>query len=350
MNLYCIGIDHRSLSVDIREQLSFTGTQTPLMLSFFSLHKSFQEIVILSTCNRVEFYFTSTLPPKKAHQELQASVEDFLEITRSGLDYAYVHRNLDAINHLFEVCTGLHSMVVGETEILGQTKAAYKIAQESDCCASILNRTFQTAFSAAKEARSKTSIGRGNVSVASIAVHTAERLVGNLFERKVLVIGAGDVGQEITKGLVDKGVKKVYCSSRNSERTVNLADNYGITSVDWSAWKELIPEIDIIVSSTASAQPVLFKQDLLAYKKRLLDRPLFILDLAVPRDIDPNVGQLSGVCLFNIDSLKDNASENLSSRWSERGKCLELLEPLAKKLFAYLQKQHTLSELNTTNV
>ncbi|MDZ4787578.1 MAG: glutamyl-tRNA reductase [Blastochloris sp.] len=349
MNFYCIGIDHRSMSVDIREQLSFAGEEMPMILSFFSLHKSFAEMVILSTCNRVEFYFASSLTPARAHKELQASVEDFLNIPSTGLDHAYVYRNLDAIDHLFEVCTGLHSMVIGETEILGQTKSAYQIAKNAKCCGPILNRSFQNAFSAAKDARTRTNIGRGNVSVASVAVNTAERLVGNLWDKKVLVLGAGDVGQEVTKALADRGVQQVLCSSRSSERSLNLAEHYGMKSIAWSAWKNQLCEVDIIVASTSAPDPILTKQDLLPFKQRLLQRPLFILDLAVPRDVDPSVGQLTGVCLFNVDNLKDNASENLTSRWSERSRCLEILQPAGKKLFAYFQKQHTLSSANFTN-
>jgi glutamyl-tRNA reductase len=343
MNLYCIGIDHRSMSVDIREQLSFAGEDLVLMLDFFSLHKSFEEMVILSTCNRVEFYFASRLPASRAHKELQASVEDFLEISHSGLDHSYTHSNLEALSHLFEVCTGLHSMVIGETEILGQAKTAYQIAKDAHCCGPILNRTFQTAFSAAKEARTSTNIGRGNVSVASVAVHTAERLVGNLWDKKVLVLGAGEVGEEVTKALAEKGVKQVLCASRRSERSLNLACHYGMQSVEWGQWKNLLCEMDIIVASTTAPDPILCKKDLLPFSHRLEQRPLFILDLAVPRDIDPEVGQLSGVCLFNVDNLKDNASENLASRWGERSRCLEILHPAAEKLFNYLETQNSLN-------
>jgi len=345
MNLYCIGIDHRSMSVDIREQLSLAGDDLLTMLKFFSLHKSFEEMVILSTCNRVEFYFTSSLPASRAHKELQASVEDFLEISHSGLDHSYTHENRDALSHLFEVCTGLHSMVIGETEILGQTKAAYQIAKDAGCCGPLLNRSFQTAFSAAKEARTTTNIGRGNVSVASVAVHTAERLVGNLWDKKVLVLGAGEVGEEVTKALAEKGVKEVLCASRRTERSLGVASHYGMQSIEWNHWKSLLCEIDIIVASTAAPDPILNKKDLLPFTQRLAQRPMFILDLAVPRDVDPEVGQLSGVCLFNVDNLKDNASENLSSRWGERSRCLEILQPSAEKLYAYFQNQNLLKPM-----
>lgn len=330
------------MSVDIREQLSFAGEDLLMMLEFFSLHKSFEEMVILSTCNRVEFYFVSRLPASRAHKELQASVEDFLEISHSGLDHAYCHQNIGALSHLFEVCTGLHSMVIGETEILGQTKSAYQIAKDAGCCGSVLNRTFQTAFSAAKEARTATNIGRGNVSVASVAVHTAERLVGNLWDKKVLVLGAGEVGEEVTKALAEKGVNQVLCASRRSERSLSLASHYGMQSIEWNQWKNLLCEIDIIVASTSAPDPILNKKDLLPFTQRLAQRPMFILDLAVPRDVDPEVGQLSGVCLFNVDNLKDNASENLASRWGERQRCLDILQPATEKLFNYFQTQNLL--------
>jgi glutamyl-tRNA reductase len=317
------------------------------MLEFFSLHKSFSEMTILSTCNRVEFYFCSSLPPSRAHKELQASVEDFQEITHSGLDHAYLHQDLHALRHLFEVCTGLHSMVIGETEILGQTKSAYQIAKDAHCCGPLLNRSFQTAFSAAKDARTQTHIGRGNVSVASVAVHTAERLVGNLWDKKVLVLGAGEVGEEVTKALAEKGVSQVLCASRRNERSLSVASHYGMQSISWTQWKSLLSDIDIIVASTAAPHSVLNKKDLLPFTQRLTQRPLFILDLAVPRDVDPEVGQLSGVCLFNVDNLKDNASENLASRWSERQRCLDLLHPAAEKLFTYFQQQKLLGKSST---
>lgn len=343
MNLFCTGIDHKSMSVDVRERLSFAGDDLSLMLEFFSLHRSFEEMAILSTCNRVEFYFATKLPRPKALKELKESVEDFLEIKDSGLDRAYVHENLEATSHLFEVCSGLHSMVIGETEIFGQAKAAYQKAKDAGCCARILNKLFQSAFSAAKEARSRTNIGRGNISVASVAVHAAERLVGNLWEKNVLVLGAGEVGEQVTKALAEKGVSKVYCSSRRNERSLDLASHFGMQSVNWEDWQSHLEETDIIVSSTAAPHSILGPADLAPLQARFAQRPIFIMDLAVPRDVDPAVGQIAGVCLFNVDNLKEIASENLASRWQERNNCLDLLAPMSGKLMDYFYNHSILS-------
>jgi glutamyl-tRNA reductase len=339
MNLLCVGVDHHANSVEARERLSLSGEGLEQTLRFFAAHRSFQEMVIVSTCNRVEFYMATGMTQRQAVAELKESLKEFLEIQDTGLDQGYVHRNEAAVRHLFEVCSGLQSMVVGETEIFGQVKEAYQTAKRVGSCGPVLNRLFQTAFNAAKEVRTRSAVGRGNVSVASVAVQAAGRIVGNLKNKRVLVLGAGDTGQKVTQGLVEAGVAHLFCANRRNERVLTLASQYAVEPVAWTEWKGRLGEMDIVLCSTSAPGSILRRKDLEPHAARFETRPILLIDLAVPRDVEPTAGLIPGVCLLNVDDLRQVASENLAVRLKERGKALALLEPLAEKLISYFYKQ-----------
>ena len=332
MNLICIGVDHHANSVEARERLSLSGDSLESTLRFFATHRSFSEMVILSTCNRVEFYMATRMTTRQAVAELKESLKDFLEIREAGLEKGYVHRNDEAVRHLFEVCSGLQSMVIGETEIFGQAKAAYQLAKKMGACGPVMNRLFQTAFNAAKEVRTASAVGRGHISVASVSVQAAVRILGSLKNKSVLVLGAGDTGEKVTESLYEAGVKELFCSNRRAERARAFSESYHAEVIPWDAWKGRLCTMDILVCSTSAPHAVLERRDLLVFANRFVRQPLLVIDLAVPRDVEPSVGQIAGVCLLNVDDLKQVSSENLAERLKERSLGLEILEPLAEKL------------------
>lgn len=342
MNLICIGVDHHANSVEARERLSLSGETLEMTLHFFSAHRSFSEMVILSTCNRVEFYTATRMTTKQAVSELKESLKDFLEIRDSGLEKGFVYRNDDAVRHLFEVCSGLQSMVIGETEIFGQAKGAYQLAKKVGSAGPVLNRLFQTAFNAAKEVRTTSAIGRGSVSVASVAVQAAGRIVGSLKTKKVLVLGAGDTGEKVTEALSDAGAKSLFCSNRRTERAVRLSEKFNMEIIPWNAWKGRLCTMDIIVCSTSAPEAIMEFRDLVPFTTRFSRQPLLVIDLAVPRDVDPNVAKIPGVCLLNVDDLKQVASEKMAERLKEREVALEILEPRAAKLVELFYKNSIL--------
>lgn len=343
MNLICTGIDHHVNSVEARERLSLADGQLDETLHFFKAHRSFAEMVIVSTCNRVEFYMATRMPQKQAVRELEESLREFLEIRRTGLDEGYSHRNEEAVRHLFEVCSGLQSMVIGETEIFGQVKDAYQRARKAGTCGPVLNRLFQTAFNAAKEVRTHSGVGKGNVSVASVAVQAAGRIVGRLKEKEVLVLGAGDTGEKVTEALADQGVASILCSNRRAERALTLSRRHHIHVIPWEAWKGRLCSVDIVVCSTAAPHAVLQHADLQVFASRFERRPLLVIDLAVPRDVEPAVAQIPGVCLLNVDDLKQVASENLAVRMRQRTRAVELLAPHVERLMDHFRKHDILS-------
>lgn len=344
MNLICAGVDHHANSVEVRERLSLSGAVLDEVLGFFRAHRSFQELVIISTCNRVEFYMATGMTTRQAVAELKASLRDFLEIRGTGLEQGYVHRNEEAIRHLFEVCSGLQSMVIGETEIFGQAKAAYQQAKKCGCCGPVMNRLFQSAFNAAKEVRTRSGVGRGNVSVASVAVQAASRILGDLRSRKVLVLGAGDTGQKVTEALVDAGVREIFCANRSDERVMALARSCHAHALGWENWKRELGRMDIVVSSTAAPGSILLKHDLEPFTGRFARQPILLIDLAMPRDVEPSAAQIPGVCLLNVDDLKQVASENLTQRLRERETAVAILRPMAEKLAGYFFQRGILSQ------
>ncbi|HEV3408682.1 MAG TPA: glutamyl-tRNA reductase, partial [Chthoniobacterales bacterium] len=214
----------------------------------------------------------------------------------------------------FRVASGLDSMVVGETEVLGQAKQAYDAARNSGAAGPLLHRLFQRAFRVAKQVRTHTDITRGAVSVGSVAVELAGKIFGELHSRKVLVIGAGETGERTARALVSRGVRDLRVTNRSGERAENLAAAVGGRAVPFGQWEEQCREVDILISSTASDEPLLTRQKLAPMLRQRWDRPLFIIDIAVPRDVAPEVNEIDGVYLYDIDALQTIAEQSLAQR------------------------------------
>ncbi len=308
MNFFCVGLSHHTTSVETRER--FAGhAETDCVLR----RSGCAEALLLSTCNRVEVYGAAEtrVPTEEIARCLARSIDVQLNEELSGF---YRRENTDCAQHLFRVASGLDSMVVGETEILGQAKRAYEAARASGAAGPYLHRLFQRAFRVAKHVRTHTEITRGSVSVGSVAVDLAGKIFGNLSGCKVLLLGAGETSERTARALASRGVCDLRVSNRSSERAENLARIVGGRAVAFSGWRDQCREIDILLTSTSSEVPLLVRESLEPILRDRADRPLFIIDIAVPRDVDSNVDELEGVYLYDIDSLQAIAEQSLAQR------------------------------------
>ncbi len=308
MNLFCIGLSHHTTNVETRE--CFAGTaETDCVLR----RSGCAESLLLSTCNRVEVYAAAQtrVPTEKIARCLRRDSDNE---TRDQISAFYRYEGVECAQHLFRVVAGLDSMVVGETEIFGQAKKAYEAARKSGAVGPWLHRLFQRAFRVAKQVRTQTEISRGAVSVGSVAVDLAGKIFGNLAGCKVLVLGAGETSERTARALVSRGISDLRVSNRSEERGEKLAQLVGARAIPFQQWPEQCREIDILITSTSSEVPLLDKENLAPMLRERVDRPLFIIDIAVPRDADPEVNQLEGVYLYDIDSLQSIAEQSLVLR------------------------------------
>ena len=308
MNLFCIGLSHHTANVATREQ--FAGNATAESIA---REAGCAEALLLTTCNRVEVYAASDkristdaiahcLMPRANH------------VQNDSAPPFYRYEDNKCVQHLFRVASGLDSMVVGESEVLGQAKRAYELARTSGAVGPYLHRLFQRAFRVAKQVRTHTDIARGAVSVGSVAVELAQRIFGKLSDCKVLVLGAGETSERTTRALMSRGVTDLRISNRSLERARELATSVGGRAVPFEDWIAQCGEIDILLTSTASETPLLTSEILAPKLWERLDRPLFIIDIAVPRDVDPGVNELEGVYLYDIDSIRSVAEQSLALR------------------------------------
>ena len=323
MEILCLGLNHRTAPIGLREQFAVPEGE----MGSFALEVGRQtgvcEGVVVSTCNRVEFYLAAEDPVVGF-----ASLQSFLK-TR-GLDVQgdafFRHQGLEGIRHLFRVSSGLDSMVIGETEILGQVKKAYLAAQEAKATSKHLNKLFQKAFFVAKEVRTKTNITRGSVSVGSAAVELAERIFGKLAHCTVMILGAGEMSELTAGALQARGVKSIFVANRSYDRAQALAERMNGKAVHFDQWPREFAEVDILIGSTSAPHHVLTRLQLEPIMAARPARPLFCIDLAVPRDIDPAVNRLDGVYLYDIDSLQAIAAESLNVRRQEIGVCEAMID------------------------
>jgi glutamyl-tRNA reductase len=308
VKLFCIGLNHCTADIETRER--FTGHDKSVgMLRDLNFH----ELLLLVTCNRVEIYATAEheVPSEKIANCLCVEGE-----AASGGDLAsfYRHENAECARHLFRVTSGMDSMVIGETEILGQTKRAYENARINGQTGRFLHRLCQHAFSVAKQVRTKTEIGRGSVSVGSVAVDLAEKIFADLRGRTVLVLGAGETSEKTLRALRARGVSDLRVSNRSSQRAEDLAAELGGMAIPFGTWLDQCREIDILISSTSAGAQLLTPALLAPMLQDRANRPLFIIDIAVPRDIAPEINEMDGVYLYDIDSLQSIAEETLQMR------------------------------------
>lgn len=336
MNILCAGINHHFAPVDVRERFSVPQHEMQKILQDIRDIDGLSEAVVVSTCNRVEFY-TAGICPERSLVGLRNILNE-----RSGLEAPlYHHDTPSSVRHLFRVASGLDSMVLGETEILGQVKQAYAAATDCGATSRLLNRLFQSAFRVAKSVRSETSITRGATSVGSVAVDLAGKIFGDLSNHRVMILGAGETSERTARSLVSRGVKTVIVSNRTFDRAAELAAEIGGMAIHFDHWHREFDDVDILISSTSAPHYLLDRKKIEPMVRQRGDRPLFLIDLAVPRDIDPDVNSLDGVFLYDIDSLQDIAQRSMAVRQQEVEHCERIIDSHVGDFLGWLSKCST---------
>jgi glutamyl-tRNA reductase len=305
-----LGLNHRTAPVALREKVAFTEERLVAALRALRQERGVAEAVILSTCNRTEVYWAGSATGSELTQWLERHHDNALDLAAS----LYVHQEQHAIEHAFKVASGLDSMVLGEAQILGQLKEAYRLALESGSTGPHLNKLFQAAFSTAKRVRTETQIGANAVSLASATVNLARRMYSDLSAHNALMIGAGEMIELAARHFSTAGVKRMVIANRTLSRAQALAAEINAHGVDLSQLDHELAQADIVVSCTASLLPLISKSSAAAALRTRRRRPILIVDLAVPRDVDPAVADLEDVYLFSIDDLQQLIDENRQQR------------------------------------
>jgi glutamyl-tRNA reductase len=320
-----IGLSHHSSPVALRERFAFAEARVPAVLELLRGEGLVEEAVILSTCNRVEIYASTSLDSSKAFAELKEFLVTVHEYREPITDEIYTLSEPQSVHHLFKVACGLDSMVLGETEILGQLKKAYDVALQHQHTGPRLNKAFQRAFNVAKQVRTETSIQRGSISVGSVAVELAQKIFSSLDNRQVMVIGAGDTSEKTARALLSRGAKSIIVANRSYEKAVALANELGGRAVSFDDWSKEFAQVDIVISSTAAPHHILNRAKLEPLMKLRKNRPLLLVDIAVPRDIDPEVNLMPNIYLYNIDDLQTIADDYLKQRKDEVARCEKII-------------------------
>lgn len=321
-------MSYKTAPVAVREKLAVRPSLLPCLGCKLKLNAGLDEVVLLSTCNRVEIYGTTPWVQGKIHRIFQQLAPD-VDVT----PFIYIREGVAAIQHLFAVTSGLDSMVIGETEIAGQVKNAYIAAKDAGLTGPVTNRWFQTAFQTAKEIRTRTAIGRGATSVGSVAVELAEKIFDrDLSKKTVMILGAGKMGEACVRHLAKSGARSVLVANRSVERAEALAKEFGGRALSFDNRMAALIEADIVVSSTGCPTTVLHKNEIASILPSRANRPLVLIDIAVPRDIAPDVDDLENVYLYNIDHLETIVRENSKLREQELSKCDEIIARRAMAL------------------
>jgi glutamyl-tRNA reductase len=314
MDLLLLGVSHHTAPVDLRERVDFSRRGVVEALRELAIRPAPPEAVVVTTCNRAEIYVacedTST-----TRSDLGLFMSRFHDVPESELTpHLYAHTGADVARHLFRVAAGLDSLIVGEPQIFGQVKSAFATASSERCTGSLLNKLFMSSFAVGKKVRAETGLGEGAVSVSYAAISLARKIFGNLQERRVLVVGAGDMAELTAMHLQSQQVAQIVVTNRTLARAEALARKVGGTAVAWSAVDEELLHADIVVTATGAQTPVISAPSIDRVMRARRNRPLFVVDIGLPRDVDPAAGELEQVFLYNIDDLRAMISENLVRR------------------------------------
>lgn len=336
--LFVIGATHHRAPLAVREKLSLSADSAAHLRAEFARMEGLREFAVLNTCNRVEFYGLAESPDVVARMTAafcarqQFNPDDFAGIR---LDL----QGRDAVQHLLEVSSGLDSQMLGETEIFGQVKEAYAVAQASGSTGPVLNRIFQKGFQAAKHVRTQTAITEGHVSVANVAVDLALNIFGELKDARILLIGAGEIGEKTAKAFQSRGAGAITVSSRTFARAMELATALGASAMPFEQCEARLAEFDVVVCATASPGFVITLAAARAAMHKRPARPLFFIDQALPRDVDAAVAGIQNVFLYNLDDLAKIAEENRAAREAEISKCRAIVAEKATALWHQVAAQ-----------
>jgi glutamyl-tRNA reductase len=335
VHLLLVGASHRTAPVELRERLDFGSRGLDAAVRALAERQSATEAVVISTCNRAELYVVCE-QPSAAVDDLVGFIADFHQLPAEQIrPHLYSHVDHEAARHLFRVSSGLDSMVVGEPQILGQIKEAYSVATTVQTAGPLLNKLFHWAFGVGKRVRTETALAEGAVSVSFAAVSLAKKIFGNLNGRRVLVIGAGEMGKLTAIHLKAQGVASVVITSRTLAHAQQLAEEVGGTVAAWSSLPQALLESDIVITSTGSSTPILSKAQVKEAVPASRTRPLFLIDIAVPRDVDPRAAEIEQVFLYNIDDLQSIVRENLQKRGHEVSRAEQIVEEEVTKFASW---------------
>jgi len=336
MKIVVIGLNHKSAPIEIRERLSFNQTQGPELLSQLRTRYPDAEFALLSTCNRVELYTINDLDGWTEGNELIEFLAEVKSFTVEEFkEHLYVHVGQDAVKHLLTVTSGLDSLVLGESQIIGQVKDCYKMACDNHTAGKVLNRLFHTAFSSSKDVHSSTSISAGRVSVAGVAIELAMQLFSNIKQARALVVGAGQMGELLVKHLGHVGCEHITIVNRSLCKAKNMAAQHGVQALPWEALDDQFMEADIVVGSASVEQHLFDKQAFKRIAKARRHKTLLIIDIAVPRNFDPAIGELQNMYLFSVDDLSGVAQQNIDARESDIARGLSVVEENAQEFMEW---------------
>lgn len=312
MPLLITGISHHTATLEIREKIAITRLDYAARVKELHALDGVEEVVVVSTCNRTEIY---SIGPKQSRQQVRQWLQGKGGLSDAEMEkHCYVCDREQAVRHLFRVAGGLESLVLGESQIVGQLKEAWQMANEAGGAGKVLDRLFQHAFATGKRIRSKTHIGDHPVSVAYTTVMLAKQIFGDLTSKTVILVGAGEMIELCGRHLHDKGLSSLIIANRSVERAADLAEQFGGLAVSLSDLPGVLHKADILISSTASLEPVIHADTVKMALKQRRNQPMFLVDIAVPRDIHPDVGKLGDVYLYTIDDLQKVVDKNLSKR------------------------------------
>jgi glutamyl-tRNA reductase len=336
MEIVLVGLNHRTASVEVRERVSFTNEQARRAADELRSRGILEETLVLSTCNRSEVY---GVPPESSHEcapGLSSFLSEFHSVRPDVLSVSlYHHYDREAVRHLFRVSAGLDSMLLGESEILGQVREAYRFAHEQGATGPVLNRLFQGALEVGKRVRSETELGTRPMSVAAAGVKLAERIFGKMNERKALVVGAGTISEQVVSQLRDRGIAHLSVMNRSRDRAEELAKQFGGKVVGWGEWDTALRSPDVVVSSVSTDEPVLRRAIVESAMSARENRALFLMDLGMPRNIEASVAKLYNVYVYTMDDLSDIVQQNRNARESEIPRAEGIVEEHVGKFLSW---------------
>jgi len=326
MNVIVVGLNHKTAAVEVREKLAFDGPKLEEGLKRLHGLPSVNEAVVVSTCNRVEMY-ANVKDRDRATEEIKDFISDFHSINRESLENAlYIYNGTRAVRHIFSVAASLDSMVVGEPQILGQVKDAFEFALSKKTTGVVLNKLMKKAISVAKRVRTETKIAENAVSISYAAVELAKKIFTDLSRSSVMLLGAGEMAELAARHLVNNGVLEVVVANRTYERGLELAREFSGRAIPFDRFKEELLHIDIVICSTGAPEYVLYRSDMTKIMKERKNKSVFIIDISVPRNIDPETGKLDNVYLYDVDDLQGVVDANVSERKKEAEKAGLIIE------------------------
>ncbi len=312
-----IGLNHKTAPVELRECIAFSEDETAIALEALKKEPNIREVLLLSTCNRVEVLMV-TDEQAAAVASAKQFIARFNQVPTAKFEASlYVHRGDDAVRHIFRVAASLDSMILGEPQILGQIKEAYRKATLEKTSGVVLNRLLHRTFFVAKRIRTETGIGDHAVSISYAAIELGRKIFGSLENRQVLLVGAGEMAELAVEHLIRNRVGDIAVANRTFERAVELADRFGGGAIKFEEFIHAVADVDIIISSTGSSDFILTRDQLKGLMRKRRNRPLFFIDIAVPRDIDPEINRLANTYVYDIDDLKGIIEENIEDRQRE---------------------------------